>query len=197
MGGLRAKEAMDSGKLVADDIVFGIINDRIKNDDCKRGFILDGFPRTVEQAEKLDTMLEETGDKVTSLIELHVPDEVLTERICGRWIHKKSGRSYNATVASQRPKSLVGDATPTVENMLDDKTGEPLMQRTDDTLEALPKRLEEYHSETEPILKRYRDVAHRVNGDQASSAVWRDLQRVLPKLSPSAIKDRMKHDDCK
>merc|ERR1711967_74987 len=89
--GLRAKAAMDSGALVTDEIVVGIICDRIKHEDCSEGFILDGFPRTLAQARALDEMLAATGEAVKNVLELNVPDDLLVERIYGRWIHKASG----------------------------------------------------------------------------------------------------------
>jgi len=174
--GQRAQQIMKEGGLVSDDIVVGIISDRIQEQDCSSGFILDGFPRTIAQAEMLDEMLAQVGDCVSIVIELSVPDEILTERICGRWIHKASGRSYHAIFA--KPLSL-GDAEPNAENMLDDVTGEPLYQRPDDTIEALPKRLDAYHNETEPILDRYNDRACRINGDQDANSVWLDLESVI------------------
>ena len=131
---------MASGGLVGDDIVVGIIKDRITEADCAGGFILDGFPRTVAQTNMLDAMLTGMGQKVTHVLPLVVPDEILAERICGRWVHKASGRSYHIKFA--KPKSLPEDAEPTVENMLDDETSEPLMQRADDTEESLKKRLD-------------------------------------------------------
>merc|ERR1712217_35741 len=91
--GKRAKQVMASGGLVSDEIVVGIIADRIKEPDCSKGFILDGFPRTLEQARALDAMLASKGEAVRKVIEFNVPDAVLTERICGRWMHKGSGRS--------------------------------------------------------------------------------------------------------
>merc|ERR1712080_34136 len=89
--GLKAKAAMAAGELVTDEIVIGIIADRIQQDDCKTGFILDGFPRTLEQAKALDSMLAKNNESVSSVMALEVPDEELEERICGRWIHKGSG----------------------------------------------------------------------------------------------------------
>jgi len=175
--GKAAQKIMKEGGLVGDDIVVGIIKDRIAEPDCSRGFILDGFPRTLKQAEMLDELLAKSGEKVGSVIELNVPDEILEERICGRWIHKASGRSYH--VKFNPPKSLAGQ-TPSTETMKDDETGEPLMQRPDDTAEALVKRLKSYHDETEPILARYKSVAHKVNANQSMDEVWKDLDAVLP-----------------
>jgi len=175
--GLKAKKIMAEGGLVDDSIVIGIITDRIAEPDCSKGFILDGFPRTLEQARQLDELLAKSGEKVNSVIELGVPDNILEERICGRWIHKASGRSYH--VKFNPPKSLAGQ-TPSAETMKDDETGESLMQRPDDTAEALVKRLEGYHNETEPILARYQTVARRINANQQMDNVWADLESVLP-----------------
>ena len=169
--GQKAKSVMESGGLVTDEIVVGIIGDRIKEADCDKGFILDGFPRTVEQASMLDKLLTDTGEKVKYVIALEVPDEVLTERICGRWIHTKSGRSYHAKFAP--PKSLAG-GEPSAETMLDDETGEPLEQRKDDTEEALKQRLKGYHAQTVPILDHYgpTGIVTKVDANQAPANVW-------------------------
>ena len=176
--GKQAKDVMASGGLVSDDLVVSIIKDRIKEADCAGGFILDGFPRTVEQTKMLDAMLAEDGEKVTYVVALAVPDEVLTERICGRWVHKASGRSYHVKFAP--PKSL-GDAEPSVETMLDDETGEPLMQRADDTEEALQSRLAGYHSQTVPILDHYKPtgVVHMIDANKAPPDVWTEIESVL------------------
>merc|ERR1719198_1950535 len=127
--------------------------------DCGFGFILDGFPRTAAQAKALDAMLaaDNGGEAVTSCIELNVPDSILEERICGRWIHKASGRSYHTTF------------NPPKEAGKDDVTGEPLMQRKDDTAEALKTRLEAYTSQTVPILDHYKEtstVTCNINANQ-------------------------------
>merc|ERR1719201_3090225 len=178
--GLKAKDVMASGGLVSDELVVSIIRERIKESDCEGGFILDGFPRTVEQAKMLDEMLTSAGDKVSLVLALEVPDEVLTERICGRWVHKASGRSYHVKFA--KPKSLVDGAVPSLETMLDDETGEPLMQRADDTEEALTKRLQGYHEQTVPILSHYEPagVVSRVNANVNPDEVWTSIQGVLP-----------------
>jgi len=178
--GKQAKDVMASGGLVSDELVVSIIRERIKESDCESGFILDGFPRTVEQAKMLDEMLAGSNDKVSLVLALEVPDEVLTERICGRWVHKASGRSYHVKFA--KPKSLADGASPSEETMLDDETGEPLMQRADDTEEALTKRLQGYHEQTVPILAHYApaDVVSRVNANVAPDAVWDSIAKVLP-----------------
>ncbi|MCO5571030.1 hypothetical protein L7F22_024761 [Adiantum nelumboides] len=136
--GLKAKEAMDKGELVSDDLVVGIINEAIKKPSCQKGFILDGFPRTVAQAEKLDSMLENQGTKVDKVLNFEIADSTLEERITGRWIHPASGRSYHKSFA---PPKVPGK---------DDITGEPLIQRKDDTAEVLKSRLEAFHKQTKP-----------------------------------------------
>ena len=96
--GKQAKEKMDKGELVSNELVIGVIRERIQAPDCSKGFILDGFPRSMEQGNALDEMLNAQGEQVSACIELNVPDEVLEERICGRWMHKASGRSYHVKV---------------------------------------------------------------------------------------------------
>lgn len=179
--GKRAEAIMKSGGLVSDDIVVGIIRDRIKEDDCKNGFLLDGFPRTVGQAKALDAMLAEGGESVNRIVQLEVPDSVLEERICGRWIHKSSGRSYHVKFCP--PKSFAGKSISDAneKNMLDDETGEALFQRPDDTKEALPKRLKAYRDETVPVLSHYgpRNILNKVNANQDMKIV---KQKVLSSL---------------
>ena len=159
-------------------LVVNIIKERITNADCSSGFILDGFPRTVEQTKMLDAMLGDAGDKVTYVVALDVPDAILTERICGRWVHKESGRSYHIKFAP--PKSL-GDQEPSEATMLDDETNEPLMQRKDDTEEALKSRLEAYHAQTVPILDHYGPVGivHKVDANRPPPEVWASIEAVL------------------
>jgi len=175
--GKKAQAVMKAGGLVSDDIVVGIIRDRIKEDDCKFGFILDGFPRTLVQAQALDKMLAEEGASVTKVIELQVPDEVLEERICGRWIHKSSGRSYHVKFAPPKSMQVGDDGKPIAESMKDDETGEPLMQRPDDTASALVKRLQGYHNETVPILNHYspNGIVKTVNANQKMDGVWGEV----------------------
>lgn len=174
-GNTKIKEIMASGALVSDDIVIGLIRDKIANRRGRRGFILDGFPRNVAQAEALDKMASEKGERVTRVIELNVPDEVLEERICGRWIHQSSGRSYH--VKFNPPKSLHERNGA----MLDDLTGEPLSQRPDDNASALKKRLATYHEQTVPILDHYApsNIVHKVKADQSIDAVWNDVKAAM------------------
>jgi adenylate kinase len=159
--GQKADAVMKSGGLVDDELVLGVVKERIQAEDCAKGFILDGFPRTMEQARLLDEVL--APEKVGLVLALEVRDEVLVERICGRWVHKESGRSYHAK--HNPPKSLPADASPSVENMLDDETGEPLMQRKDDTEEALKSRLESYYSQTVPLLEHYTAVVDKMDAN--------------------------------
>lgn len=180
--GKKAEAIMKAGGLVSDEIVVGIIRDRIQEADCRFGFILDGFPRTLKQARALDAMLAKEGAFVTKVIELQVPDEVLEERITGRWIHKSSGRSYHVKYAP--PKSMKVDSAtgkPIPSSMKDDETGEELMQRKDDTAEALKKRLHGYHKETVPILDHYmpNGVVRTVNANQGMDGVWKEVLEAL------------------
>jgi len=179
--GLQAAGIMKTGALVPDHLVIALIKDRIEQPDCRTGFILDGFPRTLTQAKELDAMLASRGEFISSVISLEVPAATLIDRIENRWIHKASGRSYNSK--SQPPKSQRLDANGKVipESMKDDKTGEPLFKRDDDNAEALKKRVLDFEAKTTPILGHYepRGVVHRINGDQAIEPVWRDVKKNL------------------
>lgn len=137
--GLKAKSFMDAGKLVPDEVVIGIIKDRLQEDDCKDGFILDGFPRTIPQAEALDEM----GVVINKVIDIEVPDEVIITRLSGRRVCEKCGRPYHLV-----------DLKPRVEGICDDCTG-ALIQRKDDQIDTIKNRLEIYHSETEPLKGYY------------------------------------------
>ncbi len=141
--GLKAKSIMDAGKLVGDDVVVGIIREAIKSPSCAKGFILDGFPRTVPQAQMLDALLAEQGTQIDQVINLSIPDSVLLKRVTGRLIHVESGRTYN--IYFNPPKNA----------MLDDVTDEPLLHRKDDTADKLTVRLDEFHKKTQPVLDYY------------------------------------------
>lgn len=143
--GKKAKAAMEAGALVTDEIVIGIIKDAIKSPECRRGFILDGFPRTVVQAQKLDEMLAKEDTQVDAVINFNIPDEVLVERISGRRVHPASGRSYHVKF---NPPKVPGK---------DDVTGEALIQRKDDNVSTLSSRLNAFHDQTKPVIDFYRE----------------------------------------
>lgn len=175
--GMQAEAKMQSGDLVPDDVVLGIIRERIKAADCKTGFILDGFPRNVAQAKSLDVLLKGMGDAVSVALDFSIKDSVIEERIVGRWVHKPSGRTYHARL--KPPKSYNAKFAPSSANMRDDETGEPLHQRRDDTVTALRKRLAVYHAETVPVLAHYTGVVTVVEADRTVAEVWRDVKRAL------------------
>ncbi len=141
--GLEAKKVMDAGQLVSDDIILGLIKERIARDDCKNGFLLDGFPRTIAQAEGLEAL----GVPIDHVVEFVVDDEEIVRRMSGRRVHPGSGRSYHVTF---NPPQHEGK---------DDATGEPLIQRDDDKEETVRKRLQVYHEQTKPLVDYYRRKA--------------------------------------
>ncbi|OMO84018.1 Adenylate kinase [Corchorus capsularis] len=167
--GLQAKEAMDKGGLVSDDLVVGIIDEAIKNPSCQKGFILDGFPRTVGQAEKLDEMLGKQGVKIDKVLDFAIDDAILEERITGRWIHPSSGRTYHTKFA---PPKVPG---------VDDVTGEPLIQRKDDTAAVLKSRLEAFHKQTEPVIEYYskKGVVAKLHAEKPPKEVTEEVKKVL------------------
>ncbi|GDX85293.1 adenylate kinase [Methylococcaceae bacterium] len=137
--GVEAKKVMDAGGLVSDDIILGLIKERITVDDCANGFLLDGFPRTIVQAEGLKNM----GVVIDTVIEIDVPDEKIVSRMGGRRVHLVSGRSYHIEF---NPPKVEG---------VDDATGEPLIQRADDKEETVRHRLAVYHEQTKPLVAYY------------------------------------------
>ncbi|TYJ49937.1 hypothetical protein E1A91_A01G169800v1 [Gossypium mustelinum] len=167
--GIKAKEAMDKGELVSDDLVVGIIDEAMKKTSCQKGFILDGFPRTVVQAQKLDEMLEKQGTKIDKVLNFAIDDSILEERITGRWIHPSSGRTYHTKFA---PPKVPG---------LDDVTGEPLIQRRDDTPAVLKSRLEAFHRQTEPVIDYYgsKGILANLPAEKPPKEVTSEVQKVL------------------
>jgi adenylate kinase len=137
--GLAAKKVMDSGFLVSDDIIIGLVKERIKASDCAEGFLFDGFPRTIPQAEAM----RDSGVRVEHVVEIAVPDAVIIERMSGRRVHQPSGRTYH--MKYNPPKN----------DMKDDVTGEHLIQRVDDKEETVKNRLGIYHDQTEPLVDFY------------------------------------------
>ncbi|CAD6930524.1 unnamed protein product [Tilletia controversa] len=168
--GVAAKKIMDAGGLVSDDIMVNMIKDQLEhNPSCLKGFILDGFPRTVPQAEKLDGMLQAKGQKIEHAIELKIQDQLLISRITGRLIHPASGRSYHK------------EFHPPKKTMTDDITGEPLIQRSDDNAETLKKRLATYHQQTGPVTDYYRKqgVWAPVDAAQSAQVVWQSISAIF------------------
>ncbi|WP_404368902.1 adenylate kinase [Marinobacter sp.] len=141
--GKQVKEVMKSGGLVSDDIIIALIEERIKQDDCRNGFLLDGFPRTIPQAEALRNQ----GIEIDYVIEIAVDDEEIVQRLSGRRVHEPSGRTYHV---KYDPPKVPGK---------DDETGEPLVQREDDKEETVRKRLQVYHQQTAPLVGYYQEWA--------------------------------------
>ena len=141
--GLELKAVIDGGNLVSDEIVVGIVEERIFQNDCAVGYMLDGFPRNKEQAKKLDAMLAGQNKKIDIVLRLLLKDEVVVRRIAGRRFHVESGRSYHVEF---NPPEITGK---------DDLTGEPLIQRADDNEDVVQSRLNIYHEQTEPLVKYY------------------------------------------
>jgi len=179
--GKRAKAVMESGGLVSDDILIAMIAERIQNEDCSKGFILDGMPRTIVQAKAVDAMLAKTGESVSLVMAFDVAPEVLEERICGRWMHKASGRSYHVKFRPPKSMKLGADGKPVPETMKDDETGEALYQRADDTAEALKKRLASYNESTVPILDHYapKGIVRKIDAGKKMDEVWAEVSAKL------------------
>jgi adenylate kinase len=138
--GLKAKGFMDSGGLVPDDVIIGLVKERIQEPDCEKGFLFDGFPRTIPQADAM----KEAGVAIDAVVDINVPDEEIIKRMSGRRAHLASGRTYH--IIFNPPK----------EEGKDDVTGEPLVQRDDDKEETVKKRLDVYHDQTEPLIEYYK-----------------------------------------
>tara|TARA_B100000508_G_C11453546_1_gene275462 strand:- start:1011 stop:1685 length:675 start_codon:yes stop_codon:yes gene_type:complete len=141
--GIAVNKAMNEGKLIADDVMIAIVQERIAKSDCKNGFLLDGFPRTLVQAESLT----KAGVKIDFVVEIRVIDEEIVRRLSGRRIHPGSGRVYHAVYSPPKKPGF------------DDETGELLIQREDDHEETIRRRLSIYHKETEPVISYYQDLA--------------------------------------
>lgn len=170
--GLKAKKVMDAGGLVPDEVIIGLVKDRITQADCANGFLFDGFPRTIPQAEAMVT----AGVSIDHVVEIAVVDEEIVSRLSGRRVHPGSGRVYHV---SFNPPQKEG---------ADDVTGEPLVQRDDDSVETVRKRLQVYHDQTSPLVDFYQNMQsdespsyHRIDGvgsvDSIRDSVFSSLQK--------------------
>lgn len=168
--GKQAKEIMEAGKLVTDELIISMMSSRIDQDDCNNGFILDGFPRTVAQAKALDKMLSDKGLALGNVIEIAVDDELLIERITGRYTCAKCGQGYHDTF--QKPEK---------EGVCDKCGGTDFSRRADDNEETVRSRLTAYHGETAPILPYYKeqDKLVSVNGMAGIDDVTEELYGIL------------------
>ncbi|OGE57031.1 hypothetical protein PENARI_c002G06005 [Penicillium arizonense] len=168
--GKEAKKIMDQGGLVSDEIMVNMIKSELDNNtECKNGFILDGFPRTVAQAERLDDMLADRKQKLQHAVELQIDDSLLVARITGRLIHPASGRSYHKIF------------NPPKDDMKDDISGEPLIQRSDDNADTLTKRLATYHAQTTPVVDYYKKTGiwRGIDASQEPGQVWKSILGVF------------------
>ncbi len=167
--GIRAKEYMDKGELVPDDLVVEIALDRLNREDCKAGFLLDGFPRTVHQAEELDKFLQSKGEKVDHVINISVEKKELIRRLIGRRVCKNCGATYH--IDTMKPR--VDDVC--------DVCGGPLYQRSDDNKETVENRIDVYEEQTVPLIKYYEKAGKvtDIDGSIGLENVFRDIKAVL------------------
>ncbi len=171
--GIKAKGFMDAGRLVPDDVMTDMIAERIDEPDCRKGFILDGFPRTVAQAEALDEMLERLGHRLDRVIEMTVDDDVLVERVTGRFACASCGAGYHDVF--QQPRA---------DGVCDDCGHTEFVRRADDTAETIRARLKAYHDQTAPLLPYYRKrgVLSSVDGMAGIDAVARQIETLFERV---------------
>ena len=167
--GMQAKSIIDKGELVSDEIVIGIVRDRIFSTECECGYMLDGFPRTLAQAEKLDQILSDRNQKIDVVLRLCVPDDMAIRRIAGRRFHITSGRSYNIEF---NPPKIEGR---------DDITGEKLVQREDDKEEIVQSRLNTYHELTEPLVRYFQKqgILKAIDGTGSPENIYAEIKQTL------------------
>jgi adenylate kinase len=167
--GLQAKSYMDQGKLVPDEVTIGIVRERLSKPDTKHGALMDGFPRTVAQAEALDRMVEELGMKIDHAINLEVDRDLLLARLTGRRVCKSCGSTYHV------------EFNPPAKDGICDKCGGELYQRADDTAETVATRLDVYFKQTAPLLEYYnaKGVLRSVNGEAGIDEVYREISGIL------------------
>lgn len=170
--GKEIKTEIDAGRLVNDELVLRMVEDNLNKPECKNGFLLDGFPRTTVQAEKLDALLDHRNEPLDCVIEFNIDDGLLFRRICGRWFHLKSGRSYHEEFY---PPKVPGK---------DDLTGEPLIRRADDNPETLRQRLAIYHKQTSPLVEFYRRrrLLRPVDASLDSSSINEKINKIFEEM---------------
>ncbi|WP_415817917.1 adenylate kinase [Mesobacillus thioparans] len=171
--GLQAKSFMDKGELVPDEVTIGIVRERLSKEDCENGFLLDGFPRTVAQAEALDSMLADLGKKIDYVINIDVDQSILMERLTGRRICKNCGATYHLVF------------NPPAKEGVCDRCGGELYQRADDNAETVQNRLDVNIQQTKPLLNFYEDKGYlrNINGQQDIGVVFADIEELLGGLN--------------
>lgn len=167
--GQKAKSYIDKGELVPDEVTIGMLLDRIAQDDCKNGYVLDGFPRTIPQAESLTEALKSQGDQIDFALNIDVPDEAIIERMSGRRACPKCGATYHIVYAAPKTENIC------------DKCGTELIIRSDDKPETVKDRLNVYHQQTEPLIAYYKTsgVLREVDGTQELPKVFEDVVAIL------------------
>lgn len=167
--GLEAKKFMEAGQLVPDSTIIGIIKERLSQEDCKKGFILDGFPRTLPQAEALDALMKEMGIALDKVVSLNVPDELIVGRIVGRQVCKVCGASFHVKFNPPKKEGVC------------DYCGGELMVRKDDTEETVVNRLAAYHAQTAPLLDYYKNhgILAEVDGTRDLKEVTEEIVKIL------------------
>ena len=167
--GMKAKTYMDAGNLVPDEITIGMLLDRIHQDDCKNGYVLDGFPRTIPQAESLTAALKERGESIDYAIDVDVPDENIISRMSGRRACLSCGATYHIVYNAPKKEGVC------------DQCGEPLVLRDDDKPETVRNRLDVYHRQTQPLIDYYKKegILAQVDGTQDMEQVFQDIVKIL------------------
>jgi adenylate kinase len=169
--GKKAKSVMDAGNLVSDDLIIGLVKERIAQPDCVNGFLFDGFPRTIPQADAM----QEAGVFLDAIVEIVVPDDSIVDRMSGRRIHLASGRTYHV---QYNPPKIQGK---------DDVTGDPLIQREDDQEDTVRRRLEEYHRMTAVLSKYYRELSEKKEKGRSPAFVTVDGTRKIDAVAADII----------
>ena len=165
--GLLAKKYIDAGNLVPDEVTVGIVKERLAKPDCKKGFLLDGFPRDLKQAEMFNSMLKELGIDLDLVINIHVDNEKLINRIIGRRICPACGRTFH--IKYNKP----------LKDGICDDCGNSLIQRKDDNVETVSNRLDVYSKKTEPLIDYYKDLVVTFDGDRDVDVIFNDIKKVI------------------